>query len=74
MRKNKYVSQSDMVLNHMRKYGSITSMEAIDNYGATRLSGIIYALRAQGYNIVSNRKRVPNRFGRNASIAVYSLA
>ena len=30
---------------HLRKYGSITSWEAIQNYKATRLSAIIFNLR-----------------------------
>lgn len=30
---------------HLKKYGSITSWEAIQNYKATRLSAIIFNLR-----------------------------
>ena len=30
---------------HINRYGSITSWKAIDAYGATRLSAIIYNLR-----------------------------
>ena len=32
------LSQKDDVLRHLKEKGSITSMEAIKNYGATRLS------------------------------------
>ena len=41
------------VLNHLIKHGSITSWEAIVNYRATRLSAIIYTLRARDYRIES---------------------
>lgn len=39
------VSKLDKVLEHLQTYGSITSWEAIQKYGATRLSAIIYELR-----------------------------
>lgn len=40
------------VLEHLQKYGSITSWEAIEKYGATRLSSIIFNLR-KNYRIDS---------------------
>ena len=46
-------SQSDAILWHLKKYGSITSYEAIKEYGATRLSAIIFNHRKDGYNIDS---------------------
>ena len=38
-------SQISEIIHHLRKYKSITSMEAIKRFGATRLSGIIYVLK-----------------------------
>ena len=38
------------VLKHLEDFGSITSWEAIKEYGATRLSAIIYNLRRK-YNL-----------------------
>lgn len=38
-------TKTQSVLDHLKEHGSITSWEAIDNYGATRLSAIIYNLR-----------------------------
>ena len=35
------------VLNHLKKHGSITSWTAIQKYGATRLSAIIFNLREE---------------------------
>lgn len=46
------VSKLDKVLEHLLTYGSITSWEAIQKYGATRLSAIIYELRKR-YEIKS---------------------
>lgn len=43
-------SKTAKVLEHLQKYGSITSWEAIEKYGATRLSSIIFNLR-KNYHI-----------------------
>lgn len=44
--KNK--SQTSEIINLLRKQGYITSYEAIEKFGATRLSGIIFILRERG--------------------------
>ena len=41
------------VLSHLRKNGTIDSWTAIELYGATRLSAIIFNLRAKGLKIDS---------------------
>lgn len=46
------INKTKAVLEHLQKYGSITSWEAIDKYGATRLSAIIFNLKSR-YNIHS---------------------
>ena len=64
-------SQSDAVLWHLKTYGSITSYEAIKEYGATRLSAIIFNHRKDGYDIDSQPLTKKTRFGRNTIIAKY---
>ena len=44
MKKEK-TTKLQKVLEHLQKNNTITSMEAIDLYGATRLSDIIFKLR-----------------------------
>lgn len=46
-------TQQQKVLEHLQQNGSITSWEAIMKFHATRLSGIIFNLRKQGYLITS---------------------
>lgn len=46
-------NQDDIVLNHLRKYGSINAIEAIHKYGITRISARIYNLRQKGIAIKS---------------------
>jgi hypothetical protein len=64
-------SQSDAVLWHLKTYGSITSYEAIKEYGATRLADLIYKHRKNGYEISSMPLTKKTRFGRNTTIAKY---
>lgn len=66
-------TQEKEVLDYLRKIGSITSWEAIVEFGATRLSAIIYNLRKKGYNIETNDIIVKNRYGNATVIAKYVL-
>ena len=42
----------ERILNHLKDFGSITSWEAIKDYGCTRLSHYIWLLRKE-YNITN---------------------
>ena len=66
-------TQEKEVLDYLRKIGSITSWEAIVEFGATRLSAIIYNLRKKGYNVETNDVIVKNRYGNATVIAKYVL-
>ena len=64
-------SQADAILWHLKTYGSITSYQAIKEYGATRLSAIIFNHRKDGYDIESIPLKKKTRFGRTTTIAKY---
>lgn len=66
-------SQRAAVLDHLRKRGTITSWEAIQEYGATRLSAIIHVLRQEGYDIGDMWEETTNRFGETARFKRYFL-
>lgn len=66
-------SQVDMVYEHLKAYGSITTWEAIKEYGVTRLSAVIYILRKEGYKIISETETTTNRFGKKVNYAKYIL-
>lgn len=66
-------TQTKAILEHLLSGKAITSIEAIELYGATRLSGIIYYLREQGYQINSSRKVIKTRYGKSVAVAVYSF-
>ena len=65
--------QQAAVLNYIVQYGSITSMDAFEHLGVTRLASVVYNLRDKGYNIISEPEQVKTRYGATAKIARYSL-
>ncbi len=66
-------TQLEIIENHLKKYGSITTYHAFTEYGITRLSHYIYVLRNKGYNIENSYKTKKNRYGNNVSFAKYIL-
>lgn len=67
------ITQCERILRHMKDYGSITSLEAVNEYGIMRLASRINDLRAQGIAIVSEVKTGKNRYGEDTHFAVYKL-
>lgn len=58
------------VLRHLKEYKSITSFEAFTEYGAIRLSAIIFDLRKK-YEITDEWIERTNRFGENVRFKKY---
>lgn len=68
------MSKTKAVLLHLEEFGSITSWEAIKEYGATRLSAIIYNLRHKyKLNIISEKVEFIDRYGEKSNFAKYVL-
>jgi len=67
------MTDKDLILEHLKRHGSITTLEAIQEYGCTRLSGRIYDLRKEGYAIKTEVAKVPKRGGREVYVSRYSL-
>ena len=57
------VNKTQLVLKHLKEKGNITSWEAIQKYGATRLSAIIFNLKDKGYEINTLMIDGKDRFG-----------
>lgn len=66
-------NQRTMVLKHLREHGSITSMEAFQLYGITRLSSIIHHFRVRGINIGTIMVSGKTRYGDSCKYAKYVL-
>ena len=56
-------TQNDRILDFMKQYGGITTKEAFENLGVTRLSARIFELRQSGVNIGQQTVKGRNRFG-----------
>ena len=69
MKTNKHIQ----VLEHLQKYGTIESMQAINEYGATRLSAIIFDLKKRGYVIRTHMIESTDRNGNRCRYARYEL-
>ena len=68
------MNKTKAILNHLLEYGNITSWEAIQQYGATRLSAIIFNLRHKyNLNIVNETINFIDRYGNKANYVKYVL-
>lgn len=69
----KHFGNTGRVLEHLKNNRGITSMEAFERYGATRLSAIIYNLRDDGYVIKNVHRESLNRYGNKVRFVEYQL-
>ena len=56
-------TQNEMILDHLKQGGTITSLEALRKFGVLRLSGRVLDLRWAGHNITSTMVKVQGRDG-----------
>ena len=64
-------TQKDRVLAHLEESKSITSWEAIREYGCTRLADVVYKLKKEGHLISTDNVTSINRFGDKVTYAKY---
>ena len=70
----KKMNKTIAVKEHLEQIGTISSMEAFERYGATRLSSIIYNLRHNyDMNIKNKINIMQDRFGRVITYDTYYL-
>ncbi len=67
------ITQCDRVLRHLEDYGTITTLEAITEYGILRLASRINDLKRRGIAISSEIKTGNNRYGEKVHYSVYRL-
>mgnify|MGYP001163166756 CR=1 FL=1 len=66
------MKQYDLILNHLKEHGTITTWEAIQEYGVTRLSEFIRQIR-QDYNITDEWVGTTNRYGKKVEYKKYRM-
>jgi hypothetical protein len=68
------ITQCDRILRHLNDFGSITSLEAMQDYGIMRLASRINDLKNMGHKIISISESSKNRYGETVHYSVYMLA
>ena len=67
------MKQCDRIIRHLMDYGSISSVEAMQEYGIMRLASRISDLKKAGIPIRREMVSGKNRYGETTSYARYSL-
>ena len=70
----KEITMKDRVLEYMEDNGSITSWEAIQQLGCTRLSEYIRQLRAENINVDDKWITNKNRYGEDVKYKSYFIS
>ena len=65
--------QRQAILKHLITFGDITSMEAFQDYGVTRLAVIIHDFRNMGMNIMTVEESGTTRYGTACKYARYVM-
>ncbi len=67
------MTQCELIQRHLEDYGSITSLEAMQEYGIMRLASRISDLKKLGFTIRKEMVSGKNRYGEPTSYAQYSI-
>lgn len=67
------MKQTEKIARHLETYGSITSLEAMQEYGIMRLASRVSDLKKAGVAIRVEMVSGKNRFGEATSYAKYFL-
>lgn len=67
------MTQKQMVLDYMRRNGSITGWLAVTELGVMKLSNRIGELESDGYEIERKDEKAVNRVGKKTHYTRYSL-
>lgn len=69
----KYSNKETRLMRYLSEFGSITSMDAISEFGDTRLAATVFELRRKGVNIISTSETNVNRWGEKVTYTRYIL-
>jgi hypothetical protein len=66
-------TQAQAIREYLIAGGTLTSMEAYERFGCTRLAVYIYEMRKKGFKIVKTWRYGKNRYGRQTRYAAYGI-
>lgn len=67
------ITQTDRIIRHIQDYGSITPLEAMQEYGIMRLASRMCDIKRAGYNVRREMVTGRNRYGESTTYARYFL-
>lgn len=67
------MTQKERVLEYLKRYGSITGLEAFGELGCYRLSDQIFKLRNEGHEIETVYETKKNKWGEDVNYARYKF-
>ena len=67
------MKQTEKILDYLRKYGSITPLDAMREFSCMRLASRIADLKKQGYSIERVIEKSTNYYGEIVHYARYTL-
>ncbi len=67
------LTQCERIIRHLNDYGTITSREAMLEYGIYRLASRISDLKKQGYKFQVSFESAKNRYDEVTHFAVYRI-
>ena len=67
------MTQIQRILNHLEAGNTITTLNAFNELGITRLAARIHELKRQGYLINKKTISVTNRYNEKCSVAEYYM-
>lgn len=70
----KKLNQKQKVLRHLQEQGSINPHQALFDYSIMRLAAVIFDLKEEGHDIVTELVRSTNKFKEPVTYAKYRLA
>lgn len=70
---NRKLTQKDKIIAYIRKYGSITPLDALREFGCMRLATRIFELKEDGYKIKAVIEKNKNKNGEPVHYARYFL-
>ena len=67
------MNRAELVMDYMREFGSITTLDAFRDLGCTRLACAISEIKKNGYNVHKKYETKKNRRGIPVTYARYFL-
>jgi hypothetical protein len=67
------VNQTERILRHIKDYGSITSLEAMNEYGIMRLASRMSDLKKAGYAVRAETVKGKNRYDETTYYSRYTI-